>query len=196
MKKSIIAIIAAVMLATVSLSACTKSADNTPTQAQQTTEAAQTATGAATQSAQSAQAVISKDDVVFSYNGKTVTLNSDAASMLSALGEAKSVASQLSCHGEGEDKTYTYDGFSVNTYPDNGTDRVMEIVVSSAELPTSKGVKVGDSVDAVTSAYGQEFKKVGAYYSYDAGDDMSLQFFIENNAVAEIDYYYNAAVIS
>ena len=124
-------------------------------------------------------------------NGVKVELNGDADAAIAALGEYKDVSSQLSCHGEGEDKTYTYDNFVLNTYPLDGKDRVLEIVVKSADIPTSKGVKVGDSASAVKEAYGDGFREVGTYYAYDAGDGKSLQFLIENDSVKEIDYYYD-----
>ena len=113
----------------------------------------------------------------------------DAA--VKALGEAQEVSSQLSCHGEGDDKTYTYEGFVLNTYPLDGKDRVLEIVVKTAGIPTAKGVQVGDAVSKVTEAYGEDFKKVGMYYAYDAGDGKSLQFFIQDDKVQEISYYYD-----
>ncbi len=89
-----------------------------------------------------------------------------------------------------EDKTYTYNGFTVNSYPLDGKDYVMEVVVNQAGIPTSKGVSVGDPVSKVTEAYGDNYKAVGVYYSYDAGNKKSLQFLIENDVVTEIDYFY------
>ena len=158
-----------------------------------------TATAASTAAVQATTAVattqnapsISADDVVFSYNGTSVTLNTPISDMLTTLGEANDVSSQLSCHGEGEDKTYTYNGFIVNSYPLNGEDYVMQVVVTQAGIPTSKGVSVGDPVSKLTEAYGDGYKAVGVYYSYDADDKKSLQFLIENDTVSEIDYCYS-----
>lgn len=134
---------------------------------------------------------IAAEDAVFSYNGASVALNTDADAAVASLGEALEVGSQTSCHGVGEDKTYTYQGFILNTYPLDGKDMVLEVVIKDAGIPTSKGVQVGDSVSKVTETYGENFKKVGMYYSYSAGEKMSLQFFIENDTVKEIDYYYD-----
>ena len=140
---------------------------------------------------QSAGAV-SADDVKFTYNGNVVELNAELDTAISGLGDPVDVSSQLSCHGEGEDKTYTYDGFIVNSYPDaNGTDRVLEVVVSGQDIPTNKGIKLGSTADEVVAAYGEGYNKKGVYYAYDAGNKMELRFLIENDAVAEIDYYYN-----
>ena len=122
-----------------------------------------------------------------------VELNSDADAAVKALGEAKDVSSQLSCHGEGQDKTYTYENFVLNTYPLDGKDRVLEIVVKAAGIPTAKGVQVGDAVSAVTDAYGNDFKQVGMYYAYDAGDGKSLQFFVQGNSLLSAGTDHHAA---
>ena len=139
----------------------------------------------------SSAAAISAEDVKFTYNGATVELNSELDPAIEALGDYLDVSSELSCHGKGEDMTYTYDGFVVNSYPRDGKDYVMEIVVSNAGIPTSKGIEVGSSASDVVAAYGSGYKEVGVYYAYDAGDKKSLQFYIENDAVKEIDYYYS-----
>lgn len=140
----------------------------------------------------SSAAAISAEDVKFTYNGATVELNSELDPAIEALGDYLDVSSELSCHGKGEDMTYTYDGFAVNSYPDSsGVNRVLEIVVTTEGKPTSKGIQVGSSVSDVVAAYGNGYKEVGVYYAYDAGDKKSLQFYIENDAVKEIDYYYS-----
>ena len=140
---------------------------------------------------QSAGGAMDAKDLVFSYNGVSVELDGDADAAVAALGEPKDKSSQLSCHGEGDDKTYTYDGFVLNTYPLEGKDRVLEIVVTSADIPTSKGIKVGDTAEAVTEAYGADFKEVGMYHAYSSGEGKSLQFFIQDGKVQEISYYYD-----
>lgn len=187
MKRILITVVAAALALTsaFALAGCGSSQSSTDKKdASSATESK--AESAASQTAAS----ISADDVVFTANGNKVELNSEMETVLAALGEAQNVSSQLSCHGEGEDKTYTYDGFIVNTYPLDGKDRVMEVLVNKEGIPTNKNIQVGSSVDDVVAAYGSGYKKVGVYYSYDAGNKMSLQFLIENDKVVEIDYYY------
>ena len=149
-------------------------------------------TDTASSANESATAGLTANDVVFTYNNVSVELNSKADDVIAALGEPLDVSSQLSCHAnEGDDKTYTYDGFIVNTYPLDGEDRILEVVIKGEGIPTSKGIKVGDAVSAVTDAYGSDYNEVGMYYAYDAGDSKSLQFFIQNDKVQEISYYYD-----
>lgn len=140
---------------------------------------------------QSAGGALAAEDLVATVNGVSVELNGDADEAVAALGEPKDSSSQLSCHGEGDDKTYTYDGFVLNTYPLDGKDRVLEVVINAAGIPTSKGVQVGDAVAKVTEAYGADYKQVGQYYAYEGGDGKSLQFFIKDDTVQEISYYYD-----
>ena len=133
----------------------------------------------------------SASDTVFVTQGKSVALGSDMSGVLSSLGNANSVESQLSCHGVGEDKTYNYNGFVINTYPLNNKDYVMEVVVNSSNISTPKGIHIGSSEADVIAAYGSGYNTVGCYYSYETGDGKSIQFFIDNGTVSEIDYYYN-----
>ncbi len=147
---------------------------------------------AATEAAQSASGSITADDALFTYNGTSVELNAEADAIIAALGQYNDMTSQLSCHGgEGDDKTYIYNGFTVGTYPKDGVDRILEVVINEAGIPTSKGVQVGDALSKVTETYGENYKKVGMYYAYDAGEGKSLQFFVEDDTVKEIDYYYD-----
>ena len=186
MKKNIITIAAALIVACTafSLTACSGGDNNSPAAAD-TTSAAETQADADT-------GALSDADYVFSFNGVDVELDGDADAAVKALGEAKDVSSQLTCHAqEGDDKTYTYDGFVLNTYPKDGKDAVLEVIVSKKGIPTSKGVEIGDDVSKVTDAYGDKYAEIGLYYAYDADNGKSLRFLIEDNKVAEIDYYYN-----
>ena len=190
MKRPFIFIVTALMAASsvCALAGCGTEKTSSASGAAATTAAA---TAADTSGAASASSV-SAEDTLFSYNGVTVELDGDAQAAIDALGEPISTSSQATCHGtEGDDKTFVYDGFSINTYPRDGQDRVLEIVVNSADVPTTKGVKVGDGIDAVKAAYGDGYREVGAYYAYETEDGKSIQFMINNDAVTEIDYYYD-----
>lgn len=188
MKKTLIfvAAFAIALTSAFSLAGCGSSDDKKTTSA---TEAAETTKQESTEAQQSA-GVIPESDTVFKYNGYSIELNSSIEDMIANLGEANSVDSQLSCHGEGEDKTYTYDNFVVNSYPLDGKDYVMEVLITTAGVPTAKGIEVGSSADDVVAAYGSEYKEIGVYYAYDANEKKSLRFLMEDGTVKEIDYYY------
>jgi hypothetical protein len=130
-------------------------------------------------------------DLTCEINGKKIDLNEDMSSVLSKLGEAKNVTSEQSCHGKtGEDKTYEYNGFTIYTYPGGGNDLVLEVNVLSSAVPTSKGIKVGSSLNDITAVYGNGYTTDGNYIIFSSGIK-TLQFFMNGNTVSEIDYYYN-----
>ena len=190
MKRILVSLTAAALALTsaVSLAGCGSNESSSAKVASSSSSAASSKVEESTSSAAS----ITADDVKFTYNGATVELNSEASSAIEALGDYLDVSSELSCHGKGEDMTYTYDGFTVTSYPDsNGVNRVLEIVINTEGKPTNKGIRVGSSVSDVVAAYGNGYKEIGVYYAYDAGGKKSLQFYIENDTVKEIDYYYN-----
>lgn len=129
-------------------------------------------------------------DLTFRFNGKSVVLDEDMNSVLSKLGNANNVFSAPSCHGDGEDKTYEYNGFTVYTYPSGNKNLVLEITVEEPGLSTQKGVSVGSSVDDMVAAYGDGYSVSGNHYIY-ANGAKSLQFFVSGDTVTAIDYYYD-----
>lgn len=187
MKRPIIMIISALLAVTsvCALAGCGSKEESSATQQ------SSAASGASAVESKTSDNALSPADAVFTYNGVNVELNSDADAAVEALGEYNEVSSQMSCHGEGEDKTYTYNDFVLNTYPLDGKDMVLEIVVKSDAVPTNKGIKIGDTADAVKAAYGNGYREIGTYLAYDAGDKKSVQFLMENGTVKEIDYYYD-----
>ncbi len=194
MKKTLTILLSVLLTLTVAASLAACGGNSAPaSDAQSATQPAADQTSATEPAADSGNSAgITAEDTVFTYNNVSVTLNDEAEATIAALGEPQDVSSQLSCHGgEGDDKTYKYQGFSVGTYPKDGVDRILEVVISEAGIPTGKGVQVGDPVAKVTEAYGDSYRSVGKYYAYETDDGKSLQFFIENDTVMEIDYYYD-----
>lgn len=112
------------------------------------------------------------------------------SSALSKLGNANNVLSAPSCHGDGEDKTYEYNGFTVFTYPRSGGEYILEINITDPAVPTAKGIKIGDTRRDIIAVYGEGYSESGSYCIYTNGAK-TLQFFMRNGAVSEIDYYYN-----
>ncbi|MCD8328229.1 MAG: hypothetical protein LUC25_03930 [Ruminococcus sp.] len=112
------------------------------------------------------------------------------SSVISKLGNASSVTSAPSCHGEGEDKTYTYSGFEIYTCPNGSEDMIIEILITSSSISTPKGIKVGSSKNDVFAQYGKNYTESGYYYVYETGSK-SIQFFMSGDTVEEIDYYYD-----
>lgn len=176
-------IIAAVLMLTMALTltACGSS----------TTDPTTAPTEAPATDAPSADAAISVNDTTFTYGGVSIALDGSIDEAIAALGEPLDVKSELSCHGEGDDKTYTYDGFIVKSYPKDGVDRVLEVLINAEGIPTSKGITIGSSLSDVITAYGDGYNTIAKFYVYNAGNGKTLRFLIEDDAVAQIDYYFN-----
>ena len=181
MKRSMIILLAAILVLTMAfaLTGCGSDSSTTDKETPAATEAQQTGAG------------FTEADTTFTYNGVSVALDSSLDEAIAALGEAKDVKSELSCHGEGEDKTYTYDGFIVKSYPKDGVDCVLEVLITEAGIPTSKGIQVGSSLSDVNAAYGEDFNTIAKFHVYGTGSAKTLRFAIENDVVTQIDYYFN-----
>lgn len=192
MKRPVIFAVAALMAAAsvCAMAGCGSKTETAKNSSAAASAVATTAAAGGEASQAAAGGSVTEADGIATIKGVAVELNGDAAAVVDQLGEY-TLTSQTTCHGtEGDDKTYTYDGFVINTYPLDGQDRVLEIVLKSADIPTSKGIKIGDTLEAVKAAYG-EGKNVGMYVAYDTAEKKSVQFVIENGVVTEIDYYYD-----
>lgn len=108
--------------------------------------------------------------------------------MKTALGEPASTEEAPSCHYEGMDTVYRYDGFSIQTYRKGDADCIAVVTIESASYPTDKGIKVGDDLDAVMDAYGEADEPGNYYWVYDLTDKVTLTFELDGDKVATILY--------
>ena len=60
----------------------------------------------------------------------------------------------VSCHGEGTDRVYTYADYTVYTFFHDGTDEVWELVVSAPGIALDTGIEVGMTKADVIAKYG------------------------------------------
>lgn len=127
------------------------------------------------------------DAFSFTINGTKVTVNENMAGVLAALGEPQSYFEAESCAFEGLDKTYTYAGFVITTYPDGEQDFINSIRLTDDSSATQEGVYIGCTADQVQAVYGDaKDDHVGAL-SYTNGDTM-LNFILEGDVVVSIEY--------
>ncbi len=71
------------------------------------------------------------------------TLDASSSSVeeaLTALGDGYTYAEAVSCVYDGMDKTYTYPDAVVYTYPDGGTDRLMELYCTGGDVKTPQAL--------------------------------------------------------
>lgn len=194
MKRTIVSIVAA-LLAVASVATLAGCGGNNDKKESTASAASQADASKADDASKSdAAGALADQDTIALLDGVAIDLNGTSEEVIGALGTNYTLTTQTSCHAsEGEDKTYTYEGFTINTYPNNGVESVLEVIITKDSFTTSKGVKVGDSLSALTAAYGENYRKIGqAFYVYETADGKKqIRFSIENDTVTQIDYYYN-----
>lgn len=121
------------------------------------------------------------------HNGVTIEIDAEAAPIIEALGEADSYFESPSCAFEGIDKTYTYGSIEIDTYPTDDKDYISAVIFKDDSVTTTEGVCIGDSLDKVKEVYGEGGEGAGGMVVYEK-DGMKLNFIIQDNAVAAIEY--------
>ena len=130
----------------------------------------------------------SNNGFVFKYNDVEITVNTDAAPVIEALGEPNDYFEAESCAFQGKDKTYYYSGFELSTYPkDDNTDYILTIYFQDDSVSTPEGICIGSSAEEVIKAYGEEYKGGEGSYTYTLGDT-SLIIVTENDTVISVTY--------
>ncbi len=138
-----------------------------------------------------------KKDLGISVNGKWYPIHEDFAPLLSALGDEYELYSGESCVFEGLDKEFVYSFGSVFTNPDGDKDIWYNITLTDATYSTARGIKVGDSMEALVAAYGENYYSEGeglVTYSVSGvqGDISSpcIIFTLEGDTIVMIEIYY------
>ena len=98
-------------------------------------------------------------------------LKSDISPLLTKLGKGYTVSEAISCVYEGMDKTFTYPGISIYTFPTKGVDYIDTIVLTDATYKTPKGVAVGGTLEDIVAAYGDGYFDDNGVIVYSTGSD-------------------------
>lgn len=133
------------------------------------------------------------DGLCFSYtsaSGVEFVIDAECDPLIEKQGEPTKTFEAPSCAFDGKSYTYTYDGFTVETYPDNNVNRVYAVTLTDNTTQTAEGVKVGASAEDVKAACGEPDVDSDAFLVYN-GDGVDLQFFMEDGSVSQIVYTYH-----
>ena len=136
---------------------------------------------------------LNQDDFKAAINGTEIKLEDNIEDVVATLGEPIDIIKAPSCKYAGlEDKTYIYDGFTINTYPnfDGSLDYVAGIEITIESFETSRKIKIGSSVEEMLAAYGENFATVGNTYRYIL-EDRILSFYAEGDVIREISFILN-----
>ncbi|MBQ4611608.1 MAG: hypothetical protein IJB30_07695 [Clostridia bacterium] len=136
----------------------------------------------------------SEKDLGLEIAGETYFLRTDSAPLIEALGEGYEYSEMVSCVYDGQDKTFAYPGLTVNTVPVEGKDIIEMLTLTDGTYATLRGCRVGDSREAVISAYGEEYFDDG-YINYTLTNDPAdiqaerIQFEMSGDTVSAIYIY-------
>lgn len=124
---------------------------------------------------------------VLTYKNCPLPMNADFAPLLDFLGEPDSYFEAASCAFDGLDKTYTYAGVEIITYPDGDVDRISSVRILDSSVSTPEGVTVGSSLEDVTAAYGEDYEEMGLQVAYEDGDAI-LSVLFEGDTAISVEY--------
>lgn len=124
---------------------------------------------------------------VFSYQGTEIPMNAPAAPIVEKLGEALSYFEAESCAFQGIDRTYTYSGIQINTYPLEETDYISSVLFTDDSVSTPEGLEIGSSREDMIAAYGEDYVEEYGQYTYTKGDSQ-ISILLEDGTVTAIEY--------
>jgi hypothetical protein len=128
------------------------------------------------------------DGYIFVYDNENVYMGEDMSAVLTRLGEPKTALEAPSCAFPGEiDKVYGYAGANILTYPDDGVDYVYMVNYMDDSITTPEGIRLGDTLDDVTAAYGDGYTEEMSQYTYTKGDTY-LKFLLADGVIISITY--------
>lgn len=127
---------------------------------------------------------------VFSFAYKGAALVPGELVDLSTLPKYSSVAEVPSCAFGGNDKVYNFKAFELTAYLDEDEERVYSIYFIDPNLPTTEGLRLGDTVDDMKALYGENYEAEGTSCTYTRGDTL-LVIITNKDIVTSIEYRLN-----
>ncbi len=121
-------------------------------------------------------------------SGVTINMNVAAADIISALGEPKDKYEAESCAFQGMDRTYTYPGFTLDTYENNGVETTLYVTFTDDTVSTTEGLCIGESIDKAKELYGTDGTDNGSSIVYTKGGSTLTIFYGSDGVVNEIQY--------
>lgn len=140
----------------------------------------------------------SVQDLSITIEGDNWGLMQDAGSLVKVLGKSGKVSyiESISCGYEGMDRLYSNENAQISALPINGkgTEIIDEIILTSDQYTTTKGIKVGSKKNEVIAAYGKDFTTTGNIMTYWAGEVNGLKtpriyFEMSGDSVKEIGIF-------
>ena len=184
-------------LCAVTLTALTACGDSIPSGSTPAATNATNATNAtsdnAAQTTTEAQAAAGEPNYVFkTASGIEIPVKAECDPIVAQLGAPKETFEAPSCAFEGKSYTYTYDGFTLETYPDGGANHVFAVTIKDATQKTPEGLTVGSDPEDVKKLCGTPEKEAPGFLRY-SKDGIDVQFFREDGKVTSIVYTFRVS---
>ena len=186
--KRVIAVLLSVMLL------CALTACGEPAQPATTTEAVvDTTAQVADDTTAAAETTAAVQDAVegFSFTFEGVELIPGQSFDTSALPTPQSVYQVPSCAIEGTDNVYNYGTIEVTAFNDGTGEVIYSVYIVDANTPTDEGLYIGDTVDHVIAAYGEDCVRENGQITYQKGDTL-LILIMDGDYVLSIDFRWDA----
>ena len=185
--KRVIAVLLSVMLL------CALTACGEPAQPATTTEAVvDTTAQVADDTTAAAETTAAVQDAVegFSFTFEGVELIPGQSFDASALPTPQSVYQVPSCAIEGTDNVYNYGTIEVTAFNDGTGEVIYSVYIVDANTPTDEGLYIGDTVDHVIAAYGEDCVRENGQITYQKGDTL-LILIMDGEYVLSIDFRWD-----
>ena len=186
--KRVIAVLLSVMLL------CALTACGEPAQPATTTEAVvDTTAQVADDTTAAAETTAAVQDAVegFSFTFEGVELIPGQSFDASVLPTPQSVYQVPSCAIEGTDNVYNYGTIEVTAFNDGTGEVIYSVYIVDANTPTDEGLYIGDTVDHVIAAYGEDCVRENGQITYQKGDTL-LILIMDGDYVLSIDFRWDA----
>lgn len=134
-----------------------------------------------------------KEVYSFVFQNTEIRVGEKAAPVLAALQSCNpqsSVKPSCLAGASGEDVTYVFSGFQMQTFrltDSDGDEQIRIVMLNDDSVSTREGISIGAAVQAVKDAYGSASEETAYRLVYEKGD-MKLVFSLRDSAVTNISY--------
>ena len=126
----------------------------------------------------------------FSFTFEGVELIPGQSFDASALPAPQSVYQVPSCAIEGTDNVYNYGTIEVTAFNDGTGEVIYSVYIVDANTPTNEGLYIGDTVDHVIAAYGEDYTRENGQITYQKGDTLLIMI-LDGEYVLSIDFRWD-----
>ena len=131
--------------------------------------------------------VIGEDALGITENNVKVTPNSEAKTIIAALGEPLEYSESASCGFEDKDRTYKYNGFVIDTVTIKNVEYIYIVQIVNDMVSTPEGVSVGMTLKEIQDAYNGKYEMRDGHVVVKFTNGL-MTCFIKNGVCTNITY--------